>query len=507
MLPESKHIRMDKRHLTVTILLTWLLLTGCSLNNGSPTPTIIPLDQTRLPTPTEAARVQPTPIPPPSPTPTPTPLLLPSLFTPTPAPTAATPLVEVIVAGLNIRQGPGLGYPAIGSAQAGDMFTVIGLAPSGDWLQVVLANGDPGWLSAGPAYTRLLGVTLAELPFVEPPLSQPAVAHAAIEKTPAPPAVLPGRLLFTTGSGGELYVVKADGSDLRRLAGGVIDPVLSPDGQQVAFVRWDGAEIGALYTLNLDGSGERAILGDILQPKSPTWSPDGQQIIIAFQHGGLRAPEEICKEYDFDDGIRLPDNIAKITKSRVSVDGIVICYILQEDLHWGLRWVQVATGQFEDLPADTYSYNPAWDPRNPWRVIYSGEKGLIQLDLTGNSNSFLTTDRRDTGPVFSPDGQKLALTYKQHDHWEVYTLDLQTGERRRLTKPPILADPQYNSAAPAWSPDGRHLAFLTDRAGRWEIWVMGADGSNPRPLLPLEVQAGLKLAYHGVNERMLNWTE
>jgi Tol biopolymer transport system component len=86
-------------------------------------------------------------------------------------------------------------------------------------------------------------------------------------------------------------------------------------------------------------------------------------------------------------------------------------------------------------------------------------------------------------------------------------LDLQTGERQRLTKPPILAEPQYNSAAPAWSPDGRYLAFLTDRAGRWEIWVMAADGTNPRPLLPPELQAGLSLAYHGVNERMLNWAE
>jgi TolB protein len=275
----------------------------------------------------------------------------------------------------------------------------------------------------------------------------------------------------------------------------------------VAFVRWDGAEIGALYTINVDGSHEQAILGDILQPKSPTWSPDGQKIILAFQHGGLRSPEEICKQYDFDDGVRLPDNIGEITKFRVSGDGISICYIRKEDLKWGLRQVDVATGQFEDLPADPYSFNPAWDPQNPWRVIYDGEKGLIQLDITNNSNWPLTTDRRDTGPVFSPDGKKLALTYKQHDHWEVYTLDLETGERQRLTKPPILTDPQYNSAAPAWSPDGTYLAFLTDRTGRWEIWVMAADGSNQRPLLPPEIQTRLNLAYRGVNERMLNWTE
>ena len=199
--------------------------------------------------------------------------------------------------------------------------------------------------------------------------------------------------------------------------------------------------------------------------------------------------------------------MGEITKFHVSSDGIVVCYIRKEDLKWRLRQVDVSTGQFEDLPTDDYSYNPTWDPLQPWRVIYDGEDGLIQFDVNTGANWPITTDRRDSGPVFSPDGRYLAVTYKQHLHWEVYTIDLETGQRQRLTKPPILADPQYNSAAPTWSPDGRHLAFLTDRTGLWEIWVMNADGTDQRPLLSPEVQARLDLQYRGVNERMLNWTE
>jgi Tol biopolymer transport system component len=170
-----------------------------------------------------------------------------------------------------------------------------------------------------------------------------------------------------------------------------------------------------------------------------------------------------------------------------------------------LRQVDVVTGQFEDMPSDEYSYNPAWDPEQPWRVIYDGKIGLMQFDVNTRQQWPLTEDIRDTGPVFSPDGRTLALTYRQHDHWEVYTLDPASGARNRLTKPPILVTPQYNSAAPAWSPDGSQLAFITDRSGRWEIWVMNADGSNPRPMFPPEVQAEWGLEYHGVNERMLNW--
>ncbi len=341
---------------------------------------------------------------------------------------------------------------------------------------------------------------------VPPPAASPVKPMvAAVRPTATPAAAAPtGQLLALTGSGGQLYAVNADGSNLRYLAGGVIDPAVSPDGREVAFTRWDGAELGALFVLNLANGSERVVADDIRQPKSPTWSPDGQKIIISFQHGGLRNPQPTCRSFDADDGLRLPDNVT-IISTDVRAGKLRVCFVRHEDLHWFLRQVDVTGGHFEDLPSDRYAYNPSWDPQQPWRVIYSGDKGLMQFDVTTNRQWPVTADLRDKEPVFAPNGQMLAITYKQHDHWEIYTLNLASGERSRLTQPPLLANPQYNSAAPAWSPDGRYLAFVTDRAGPWAIWVMAADGSNPRPLLPPAVQAQLPLAYRGMNERLLNW--
>jgi dipeptidyl aminopeptidase/acylaminoacyl peptidase len=506
---------MKPKPLTITILLIMtIVLAACSSSQSTPTPTIVPLSQAdgeAVSQPASGVKVlsTATPIPPPSTTPTLTPFPLPETATPEPTATPLRPRAQVIIAGLNVRQGPGSNYPVIDTVSTGDELKVTGISPAGDWLQVVIDEVNPGWVAGSPDYVHLLAVTRDELPIVEPPLPPAPVAApvTTAASTGRTAAGLTGRLVFMTGSGGELVVINVDGSGLRRLASGVIDPVVSPDGRQVAFVRWDGAKIGTLYTINLDGSGERAILGDIARPKSPTWSPDGQQIVISFQHGGLVNPPEVCKEFDADDGFRLPTDIGEITKFRIGPTGGEVCYIRLEDLKWDLRRIEVATGEFEDLPADDYSFNPAWDPSNPWRVIYDGAKGLVQLDLTQATRWAITEDLRDTGPVFSPDGRSLALTYKQHDHWETYTLDLETGTRRRLTKPPILADPQYNSAAPAWSPDGTYLVFVTDRTGQWEIWVMNADGSNQHPLFSPEVQAQFSLDYRGVNERMLNWIE
>jgi TolB protein len=502
---------MKTRYWLPVILLILLTLTACTIGSNTPTPTIMLLDRSataQSQSPFDDAPPTATRLPWPSPTPTRTPLMISalSLSSPTPTVTPATAQAEVLVSSLNVRQGPGVDYPIIGVALAGDKFEVVGVNASGNWVQVVTADGDPGWISGQSAYTRVTGL-LSEAPVV--PASPPPASTPTTSTNRANTASnLGGKLVFTTGSGGDLYVINADGTDLRRLTSGVIDPVVSHDGNQVAFTRWDGAELGALFTINLDGSGERTILGDMLQPKSPTWSPDGQEIIISFQHGGLRDPKPECKNFDADDTIRLPDNI-KIIKIHVnSATGILtICFIRLEDLRWGLRQINVATGKFEDLAADQYSFNPAWDPQNAWRVIYDGDWGLMQLDVSTNKLWPITKDLRDTGPVFSPDGQKLALTYKQHDHWEVYTLDLLTDARHRLTKPPILAEPQYSSASPAWSPDGQHIAFVTDRTGSWGIWVMNADGSEQRPLFSPEVQAQFSLEYHGMNERMLNWIE
>jgi Tol biopolymer transport system component len=109
-----------------------------------------------------------------------------------------------------------------------------------------------------------------------------------------------------TRSGGDLFLINATGTGLRKLASGVIDPVVSPDGKQVAFTRWDGAKFGALYVLNLDDNSERVLTDGIRQPKSPAWSPDGQNIIVSFQHGGTVDPKPECRKFDLDDGFHYP---------------------------------------------------------------------------------------------------------------------------------------------------------------------------------------------------------
>jgi dipeptidyl aminopeptidase/acylaminoacyl peptidase len=231
-----------------------------------------------------------------------------------------------------------------------------------------------------------------------------------------------------TRRGCPIYAVDADtltgrgGGNLRYLTTGM-DPALSPDGRQVAFTRWDGpghGAFGSLWVINIDGSGERMIAADVRQPKAPVWSPDGTSIAISMQNGGRLQPESKCGR-----GLPAEPLLADADGDyfRVAVevedDGNVetkLCYTLLPHPSWGLRMVDVATGAYQDLPGDLFSYAPAWDPANDWHLIYDGETGLVNLDLNQGNTWALTDDPNDHAPVFSPDGSKIAVSYWQHDH-------------------------------------------------------------------------------------------
>jgi dipeptidyl aminopeptidase/acylaminoacyl peptidase len=423
----------------------------------------------------------------------------------------ASPSLSVITEALNVRSGPGIAYAAIDVLQQGDEVAIIGRHTPSGWWQVRLSDRRSGWVSAGAAYVKVSGNT-SSVPTVE--VAAPSTA------TTAGPAES-GTLVFQTASGGPIYAINADGSNLRYLTTG-IDPAISRDGRQIAFTRWEDSQSGApgsLWIINIDGSGERVILNDVNQPKAPTWSPDGSKIAISMQQGGRLSPEYKCSKGLPSDPL-MADRDGDYFHVKVEVDqnGDVeakICYTLLPHPFWGLRMVNVASGQFEDLPRSLFSYAPAWDPSDPWRLVYEGDLGLVNLDLNQNTTWALNQDPRDRTPIFSPDGSRLAVAYKQNDHWDIHVMNADGSGRVRLTETPlrVLVDQQingqevrsWNNVAPVWSPDGSQIAFLTDRSGQWEIWVMNADGSHQQPMFPAGTLGSLNLQYYNVGERALSW--
>ncbi len=346
-----------------------------------------------------------------------------------------------------------------------------------------LPAGATATPSPTPSPTETLppSATPSPLPTLTLPLptATPAPTGTA---TPLPPTATPtprytGKLVFQTALGGELYVVNADGSGLRRLTDG-IDPNWSPDGKQVAFTRYRNPR--GVWVINADGSGARQVFA-WNEARWPSWSPDGSRILFTRQHGG------------------------QAEKTRCFFGH---CFTIPGQLHWRLAVVNVNDGSFNEPPSPLLSLSPDWSPGGG-RLVYAGEHGLVVQNLDGSNVYGITSDADDIDPVWSPDGKRVAFTHRQHDHWELYVVGAGGANLVRLTDTPPHPDgTAASSVAAAWSPDGKYIAFYTDRAGngQWEIWVMKADGSEEQPMFG-KALAGLKLSYSFDGDRALSWVK
>lgn len=92
------------------------------------------------------------------------------------------------------------------------------------------------------------------------------------------------------GAGSALFVMDADGTDVRRLTTPVrtpeglrsmdLAPAWSPDGRRVAFVSNRTGGEGEVFRIDADGSGLRRLTRTAahVSDHNPTWSPDGRWI-------------------------------------------------------------------------------------------------------------------------------------------------------------------------------------------------------------------------------------
>jgi len=192
----------------------------------------------------------------------------------------------------------------------------------------------------------------------------------------------------------------------------------------------------ALYTVDANGRGRRAVLADPLVGFwGPAWSPDGTQ--IAFHSNRDGNYEIYVMNADGSDVRRLTNNM-------------------------------VDDGQ------------PSWSPDSSQIAFISARDGNLEIyvmDSSGEDVRRLTNDDAgDLYPSWSPDGSRIAFSTARDGGWEIYVMNADVGSVRRLTN--NWADDWF----PSWSPDSEQICFASSVDGNWEIYAVKADGSNLRRL-------------------------
>ena len=341
---------------------------------------------------------------------------------------------------------------------------------------------------------------------------------------------MPGRWEKTQSL--SIYVVRADGSGLRRITRGrgvAGSPQWSSNGKQIYY--YETTEVGAVYatfdaklgatqitsvdvesgvmTAHTSGDGARRwpqplddgsiaylgtdekhvislcrIKGQVVttgaagEIRSPSWASDGKTVVYAK----LTAPDkfEVLPGFSVSNDVRLTKLasggffpvVSPSTGKMVVSSNMQSLVTMNPD----------GSGRKELLTdSDALLLSPAWSPDGS-KIAFSkgmyfrpgghpvGQIGIMNAD--GTNIHYHGTPNTNSGfPTWSPDGK--CIVYSQDAHLVIW--DLATGQERILTPPGGQRD-----TFPQWSPKGDWIAFSSDRESDedFKLYLIRPDGTG-----------------------------
>lgn len=206
------------------------------------------------------------------------------------------------------------------------------------------------------------------------------------------------------------------------------DPVLSPDGSKLAYIRES-----ELWVLDLKRGGVRQLTsshGDGWHNLQPSWSPDGTRILYTAQ-----ATDE-QRRFRYTD-----------------FSGLII----------GVRFTLIGYGRVR------LGVIPATGGETTWLGPPEGER----YSLRGGSRAY-----------WSPDGNAVAINWLSLDHTarEIRIASPATGEVRTIWREDVDAWISPLAIWVGWSPDSRRLLFTSERTDWNHVYTIDARADDPRPL-------------------------
>ena len=269
-----------------------------------------------------------------------------------------------------------------------------------------------------------------------------------------------------------------------------INPVFSPDGKSVAFVRIFPTHNKIILIPALGGA-ERVIY-EKASYASLSFSPDGNTLACAELDLSNNEVGVFTINLQTGEKIRLttPENPAVDHTPRFSPDGKSLAFIRYFSSFRREIFVVPATGgEPRQITSDNVRiYGLAWnaDSRS---LFFTSFRGGNQLDLWRiAANDQAEPQMISTGSsnlqdlAISPNGRTIAFVAETTDEniWEI--------EPNHVPRSLIRSTRADHSQQ--FSPDGANIVFVSDRTGNYEIWLADADGKNQRQLTAEHGSAG-----------------
>jgi len=314
------------------------------------------------------------------------------------------------------------------------------------------------------------------------------------------------RVVFTWNGPGQdnpdVYVQQVGSGDPLRLTsdpGNDYNPVWSPDGRWIAFLRSQSepgrSELRLIAPL---GGPERKLaevhlLGGLdITPPYLAWCPDSSCLVVTDSPSDGQPDALFAISLETAERRQLTHPRPPTggdTHPAVSPDGRWLVFRRMAGLYVGelyrvpLGRGVMPMGEAERLtPAAVDAEHPAWMPDSKeilyaaqdglWRLRISGETGPARLPYVGDHGLMPSVSRPQSG---RPLRLVYVHSYTDGNIWRVQT----SAPGAPASSPPTMAISSTRlDDMPQLSPDGRRVAITSDRSGTWEIWLTDLDGSN-----------------------------
>jgi Tol biopolymer transport system component len=217
-----------------------------------------------------------------------------------------------------------------------------------------------------------------------------------------------------------IYIMNADGSDVKRITTGGessyhMNPVISPDGNQLVFIKKSSPDQIYLIDLNTlkvsfltTGSDSSGGTGNL------SWSGDQLIFSVYIHNEELNKIRDAIEVFSFQTG----------EKSRLTSE------------------------KYDDF-YPSFSYDGEF-------IVFNGDEplpSLYTMNSDGTNREMLFIDMSCLFPAFSPTDYSIAVQCRKNDNWDLFIYDTVTNSLIQITDFP--SDESY----PSWSPDGNWLVF------------------------------------------------
>jgi Tol biopolymer transport system component len=265
-------------------------------------------------------------------------------------------------------------------------------------------------------------------------------------------------------------------------------PRFSPNGREIAFVRYVSHGVGDIYTMSSDGGAPRQLSSDHRTIRGLDWSADGKRLVFATNRAGSYEIRTIGSEGG--DSQTLPSDTASASEPAVARDGGWMVYVESAE-NWNIWRVRIENGRYgkrlgqpERFLASTgQNHSPSYSPDGSTIAFVSNRSGNPEIWLANADGTHLRQITHFNGPWlgtlrWSPDAKNIVFDARPRGHSAIFTISVASGE------PKLLEQENFEDRRPAWSRDGKSIYFDTTRSGRPQIWKRDLETGVARPIAP-----------------------